>query len=52
MKVSEQAWHEIVFVCPECGKEFKPESIRLDVRLCPNCSRRRTSEETISLKTL
>lgn len=47
MEVKKEAWQQIVFVCPECGKEFEPESLGFHVRLCPQCSGQRAVKESV-----
>jgi len=37
MKEKVAPWHELVFICPDCGKEFQPKSMSLCVRLCAQC---------------
>jgi hypothetical protein len=37
MRKNQEPWHELIFVCPNCRKEFKPEAVGLHVRLCPDC---------------
>jgi hypothetical protein len=47
MTLNEEPWHEIVFVCPECRREFKPQIMTLSVRLCPKCSGENASRQVI-----
>jgi hypothetical protein len=37
MEKNKEPWHELIFVCPYCRKEFRPETVGLHVRLCPDC---------------
>jgi hypothetical protein len=37
MKKNKEPWHELLYICPHCRKEFKPEVLGLHVRLCLDC---------------
>ena len=40
-------WHELIFVCPNCRKEFKPEAVGLHIRLCPDCEEKKAEHATL-----
>jgi hypothetical protein len=46
-----EPWHELVFICPGCCKEFQHKSKGLDVRHCPECEEKK-SKKMIALKGL
>jgi len=50
MKEKVAPWHELVFICTECGKEFQPTLISLSARLCPQCIIKKGMEEVMYCK--
>jgi ribosomal protein L37AE/L43A len=50
MKRDTEPWHELVYVCPHCRKEFIPEAIGLHVRLCPECQERKAEHASLMKK--
>ena len=48
MEKKVEPWHELVFICPGCGKEFQQRPVLFHVRLCPEC-KEKNSETIISL---
>jgi hypothetical protein len=47
MENEKEPWHELIFVCPYCRKEFKPEAVGLHVRLCPTCEVKKTEHASL-----
>lgn len=39
MKKDPEPWHELIYVCPKCLRQFKPVELSLHVRLCPDCEK-------------
>jgi hypothetical protein len=52
MKEKVAPWHELVFICPDCGKEFQPKSMSLCVRLCAQCITKNRIEDAMHWKGL
>jgi hypothetical protein len=50
MKEKVEPWHELVFICPGCGREFQYKSNGLHVRFCPECEKK--SDEMSPMKRL
>ena len=40
MKKDTEPWHEVIYVCPQCRKLFKPDTVGLHVRFCPDCEKK------------
>lgn len=47
MRKNREPWHELIFVCPSCREEFKPESAGLHVRLCPDCEEKKAQHASL-----
>jgi len=47
MKKDTEPWHELIYVCPHCRKEFKPEAVGLHVRLCPDCEKKKECHDSL-----
>jgi hypothetical protein len=46
MEKNKEPWHELVYVCPHCRQEFRPEAVGLHVRLCPDCEEKKKEHDT------
>jgi DNA-directed RNA polymerase subunit RPC12/RpoP len=47
MKKDTEPWHELLYVCPQCRKEFRPQSVSLHVRLCPDCEKKKKERASV-----
>ena len=52
MKEKVEPWHELVFICLECGREFQTKAMSLSATLCPQCVIKKRIEAVVHWEAL
>jgi hypothetical protein len=47
MNKDTEPWHEPIYICPHCRREFKPEAVGVHVRLCHDCDKKKKCHDSL-----